>query len=95
MFAPKPDSDKAKLSGAAGIRARSQIHPEDEDTVVERPGGVAEHGEVLVVDLHPLDEPAPVGAFERRDAPAAHCLGPLPESDDHGLDVELAGGLGS
>ena len=70
-------------------RRRTKVDSKGEDPVVDRRGGVAEHGEVEEVELGLLDELLAFGAFHGRKPAAAHGLGALAEPFDHRLDIEL------
>jgi hypothetical protein len=67
----------------------TEVDPQHEEPLLDGPGGVADHGEVLEVDLGPLHELPPGGPLEGRKGPVTDGLGPFPEAGDHGGDVEL------
>src|SRR5687767_2223009 len=80
-------STPASLLGA-------EVHPQSEDAVVQAALGVAEHGEVHVVEPGLLDEPCALRPLDGGHAPAPDRLGPFPEAPDHGVHVEFLGHAG-
>jgi len=88
IFAPKHDFINWGLSGG-GVRPWPEVDPEHEHTVLQASCGVAQHGEVLVIELHALDEPPAIGTLEGGNAAATNRLGPLPETGNHGVHVEV------
>ena len=81
---PRADADGAGSPRILG----AQVDPQDEEAVLDLTRRVPEHGEVLIVELHALDEALPVGALERWHGSVAHGLRPLAEPPDHGIDIE-------
>src|SRR5437016_5754986 len=63
----------------------TEVDPQHQDAVLDGAGGVAHHGEVLVVELGPFHELPTGDAFEGREGPVADGLSPLPEAGDHGI----------
>ena len=70
-----------------------QVDAQHQHPVDQLPGGIAEHGEVLVVELGLGEEVLPLGAPDRGQGAVADGPGPLPEPGDHLVDVELVGHL--
>jgi hypothetical protein len=77
--------------GPLGPRRGPQVDGQGEDPVFELGLGVAQHGEVLVVELGLPDERSPGRALDRWQAPGAHRFGSLSEPSHHGLGVEGVG----
>src|SRR3954447_19412600 len=72
-----------------------QVDAEGEDAVDELPGGVAEQGEVLEVELRLLDELLPLRACDRRERAFAHRAGTGTEAVEHRVDIEFVVGHAS
>ena len=68
--------------------AGRKIDPEHEHTVLDRADGVTDDREVLEVVLRLLQEELALLARHRRKRATLHGRGAVPESGDHGVDVE-------
>jgi hypothetical protein len=69
----------------------AEVDAEDQDPVVQRGLGVAQHGEVHEVGLGLLLEPLAVGPFDGGQATVPDRLGPRSEAGQHVLGIELLG----
>lgn len=86
---PRFDNGRGPASTPGIPRLGPQVDSEDQHAVLQGAGGIAQHGEVLIVELHALHEPPAIGPFEGGYPTATDGLGPFPEPGDQGVDVEL------
>src|SRR5690606_22923269 len=83
-----PARRPSALRRRAPLLRRAEVDPQGEDPVLQRPLGVADDGEVHVVDLRLADELQALRPRHRRQGAVADRLRPVPEALDHRLDVE-------
>jgi len=74
---------------SAPVGRGTEVDPQHEEPLLDGASGVADHGEVLEVELGPLHELPPGRPLEGRKGPVADGSGPLTEAGDHGGDVDL------
>jgi len=67
---------------------RTKVDLETQDAVFERGGGVAQHGEVLEVEVGRVNHALALGSFDRWEAASFHGLGPFAKSKHHLVGVK-------
>jgi hypothetical protein len=71
------------------LRTRwSQVDLETQDALLDRSGRVAQHREVLEVEVGRLNEALSLRTFDRREAPAFHGIGPFTKPQHHLIGIK-------
>jgi len=67
---------------------RSKVDLESQDAIIERGRRVAQHREVLEVEVGGFNEALTLRSFDRREPPAFDRLGPLAKSKHHFMGIK-------
>ncbi len=81
-------TERSRAGPLSGGRRGAEVDAEGEDAVFDGGGGVAQHGEVLEVQLRLFHVALAGLAFERRQAPFTHRVGAVLEPLDHRLYIQ-------